>query len=146
MTTFLHAVSFPRNFFVVTALAAVLLLSGCASITKGTTDTLHVEITNCGESISCEASNKKGKWPFTAPGSVTFKKSDNPLVLVCQDGIETLTRSVTPTRGGMAWGNVVFGGVVGGGIDASTDAHWDIVDSVSLHRQYCRGKPTAPTE
>ena len=135
-----------RKFFIVTTLPALFLITGCASITKGTSDTLQVEIVNCGETITCEATNKKGTWEFTAPGSVTFKKSDNPLSISCKDGPETLTRSVQPTRGSMAWGNVVFGGPIGGGVDAATDAHWDIVDSVSLHRQYCRGKKVEAAE
>ena len=141
MKNFIQTAHFARNFFVV---AAILLLSGCASITKGTNDTLQVEIANCGESVSCEASNKKGKWPFKAPGSVTFKKSDNALDITCQDGPETLTHSLTPKRARMAIVYYVFG--IGGLIDIVTDAHWDIVDSVSLHREYCHNSKTATAE
>ena len=96
MKNFIQTTHFARNFFVVAALPAILLLSGCASITKGTKDTLQVKTANCGESISCEASNKKGKWPFKAPGSVTFKKSDNALDITCQDGPKTLTHLTHP--------------------------------------------------
>ena len=42
--------------------------------------------------------------------------------------------------------NIVIGGISGGLIDTVTDAHWDIVDSVSLHRKYCHNPKTAPAE
>ena len=83
---------------------------------------------------------QKGSWPFKAPGPITFKKSDSNLTLRCKDGDSTLTRVITPTRGSMAWGNVIAGGAIGAGIDASTDAHWETIDSISLHRQNCRGE------
>ncbi len=40
----------------------------------------------------------------------------------------------------MAWGNIIIGGIIGGGVDASTDAHWEMVDSISIHRKTCYGK------
>ncbi|WP_423910067.1 hypothetical protein [Candidatus Spongiihabitans sp.] len=79
-----------------------VLLSGCATITKGTTDTLQVTVSNCGEPIECTASNKKGSWPFTAPGPVIFKNSDDDLNIVCQDGDSVITQRVSPVRGEMA--------------------------------------------
>ena len=114
---------------------------GCATVTKGTESILLVEIANCGERIPCTATNKKGAWEFTAPGSVTVKKSDEPLVLRCEDEDDYVTRSVTPSRGSMIWGNAVLGGVIGAAVDGSTDAHWELPESVTLHRRFCRGKP-----
>ncbi len=116
-------------------------LVGCASITKGTMDNIQVSITNCTELVQCTATNKKGEWQFTAPGAVKFKKSDDPLTIVCNDGDGVVTVQVVPTRGGMAWGNILLGGVIGGGVDSSTDAHWDIPDSIFLARNYCYGEP-----
>ena len=43
----------------------------------------------------------------------------------------------------MIWGNALLGGVIGAGVDASTDAHWDLPDTVTLHRKFCRGEPVA---
>jgi len=121
------------------ALAAVMLfgLQGCASVTKGTKDTIQVQVSNCSNPMDCTATNKKGTWTFTAPGPVTFKKSDQDLIIACNDGGSILTRSLRPTRGGMIWGNVLIGGIIGGGVDAMTDAHWDMADSLILHRDNC---------
>ncbi len=173
------AVRVARVLFAVASLFTVALLSGCATIFKGTTDTVHVSIANCGEPISCEASNsqkitrtkseggaltakeyrakndpynrqrKKSQSPgvvenvvrrFTAPGVVSFDKTENPLTITCQDGDKVLRTQVAPQPGGYLWLNLLF--FPGFAVDAATDAHWYMPDSVTLHRAYCRGKKT----
>ena len=114
-----------------------VLLSGCASIVEGKKDTLQIDISNCNKPMKCVASNKKGDWDFRAPGPATFKKSDDQLIITCEDGDEVISRTVKPTRGSMAWGNIVFGGIIGGAVDASSDAHWEMVDSVLISRSNC---------
>lgn len=116
--------------------------AGCATITKGKTDTVQVQISNCAEAIPCTATNKKGAWDFEAPGPVTFDKSDEDLVITCEDGPGNLTVRTTPKKSSMVWGNVLFGGIIGGGVDASTDAHWETVDSLTINRNYCYGEKT----
>ena len=101
---------------------------------------MNIQIGNCPERISCTATNKKGTWDFTAPGAVKFKKSDDPLTVTCEDGPGSISLQVVPERGSMAWGNIIIGGIIGGGIDSSTDAHWDISDNLVLSRAYCYGK------
>ena len=124
------------------AIAGLILIlsTGCSSITKGRTDVVNVNISNCGEPTECSATNKKGTWDFTAPGPVTVKKSDDPLTIKCQDGEDVVTRTLAPTSGEMIWGNVLVGGGIGAAIDASTDAHLDLPDTTTLVRQSCRGK------
>jgi hypothetical protein len=119
------------------AIAMSIGMQGCATVTKGTTDTIQVNVSNCGESMYCTASNKKGSWSFTAPGPVTFKKSDNDLVITCDDGGAIITQRLKPTRGGMIWGNVLIGGIIGGTLDAITDAHWNTADSLTFNRNNC---------
>ena len=120
-------------------LIAAAISSGCATVTKGTTQAVQVEVANCSERMDCEASNKKGTWTFTAPGPVTIKKSDDSLIIRCDDGDRVLTRQIAPNRNPMIWGNVLVGGVIGAGADAITDAHWDLPETVTLMRQFCRG-------
>ena len=129
-----------NTIFVILFLSMAIFASGCASITKGTKDTMQIQVGNCPESINCTAQNKKGTWIFTAPGAVQFKKSDDPLTITCDDGPGKITVQVVPQRGSMAWGNIIVGGIIGGGVDSSTDAHWDIADSLVLSRKYCAGK------
>ena len=122
-------------------LTLAILGGGCASITKGTSDVVNVEIANCGEVVDCTASNKKGSWDFKVPGSVRIKKSDEALSITCADGDATITRTVEPQGDSMIWGNVLFGGIIGAGVDSSTDANQELPDTITLNRQTCRGKP-----
>jgi hypothetical protein len=129
------------------AVVACLLVAttGCASITKGTKGVTQVQIDNCAEVISCDGTNKKGTWKFSAPGPLKYKKSDDDMVIACEDGPgEQLSVRMSPTKSAMVWGNVLVGGVIGGGVDASTDAHWDYPESITLHRRYCNGVAVEP--
>ena len=155
--------------FVVVSLFTAALLSGCATIFKGSTDNVHVAIANCGEPIMCKAHNNQAKkfirweketdspflrkkivsekivWDFTAPGTVAFDKSENPLTITCQDGDELLRTQIAPEPGGWLWLNIIAPiPLVGFFVDAGTDAHWQTPDSVTLNRAYCRGKKTGP--
>ncbi len=129
-----------KNSFVLAVALAALILTGCASITQGTEDSIYVDISNCSETVKCTATNKKGTWEFTAPGSVRFQKSDNALHIACEDEDSVASATVTPTSGEMVWGNIIFGGIVGAAVDASSDAHWTTQDSITVHRETCRGK------
>lgn len=125
--------------YTIPAIGLATLGTGCATITKGTTDTVQVQVSNCAEPISCTATNKKGSWEFEAPGPVTFDKSDEDLVISCKDGPGNLTVKTSPQKSSMVWGNVLVGGIIGGGVDASTDAHWETVDTLTITRNYCYG-------
>ena len=109
-----------------------LALSGCATITKGTSETVDVQLRNCPNDMDCTATNKKGTWQFTAPGVVRVTKSDDALRIECRSGEQLVTRSITPTSDSSIWGNVLVGGVIGAGVDASSDAHWELQDSITL--------------
>ena len=122
---------------VIAILGILFLISGCASITRGTKESINVETANCGKPTQCTASNKKGTWEFTAPGSVTVKRSDEGLKIRCKDGDEYVIRSVTPNREEMIWGNVLFGGIIGGAVDANSDAHWELPETITIHRENC---------
>lgn len=118
-------------------MAWLLLAGGCASVTMGDEQTIMVETSNCGKPTQCSIMNKKGSWDFTAPGSVTIKKSDDSLVVRCQDGDDYVTRSVTPNKDKMIWGNVILGGGLGAFYDAHTDAHWEFPEVITIHRENC---------
>ena len=83
---------------------------------------------------------QEGDLGFHCTRSSQIKNSDDPLTITCEDGPGKISVQVVPERGAMGWGNIVFGGIIGGGVDASSDAHWDISDSLVLSRKVCNGK------
>lgn len=111
------------KFFSAGALAATCLaLSACASITRGTQETVKVYVSPADALI---ASNI-GLSCNTSPCSLKVSRKTEFALTVSKEGYEKQTILVTTgvAPGGVAGmaGNVVFGGVIGVGIDAATGA------------------------
>ena len=112
--------------YVATLLAAITVFStGCASITRGTTDTLVIESDPAGADVKL-STGLSGKTP------VSFKlpRKNDLTVTISKPGFETLTVNVTSQvvgagSAGMA-GNVLVGGLIGVAVDASTGAMKDL--------------------
>jgi hypothetical protein len=107
------------------ALAALILVSGCASVTRGTKDTLVVESDPAGADVRLSTGGA-GK----TPTSFQLPRKKMLDVFIEKDGYEPLTIHVSSQVSGtgavgMA-GNVLIGGIVGVGIDAWTGAAKDL--------------------
>lgn len=116
-----------KNLTIALLLASVygLLLSGCASITRGTKDVLVVNSEPMGAKV-CLSNGMMGITP------ATFKLPRDSVLTVTIDKPGYKTASVlvdhcTATSGavGMA-GNIVFGGIIGAGVDAMSGATQDL--------------------
>ena len=107
-------------------LASVLLtLSGCATITRGTKDTLVVESDPAGANVSL-SNGLTGK----TPTSFKLPRKENLVVTISKEGYETLTVNVNSQvsgagGAGMA-GNVLFGGLIGAAVDGGSGAMKDL--------------------
>ncbi len=102
------------------------MTSGCASIVSGSSQSVSVETNACREA-TCELRNDKGKWYVTkTPGSVTIQRSYEDLVVSCRKGDETSpTSAYKSTTKGMAFGNILFGGIIGAGVDVASGAAYE---------------------
>lgn len=113
------------NFFGRTILPILFILpaAGCASIVDGTSQTLSVQTMANGEQVSgaeCALNSNKGSWFVKTPGTVTVHRGYDPLNLKCtKEGYQPAIDSVASTTKGMAFGNLLFGGVIGAGVDMS---------------------------
>ena len=122
---------------------AVLGLQACASIVSGTSQSLSVDTPGCA-AARCALSNDKGKYfvPST-PGTVTVSRSYNNLQVTCsREGATSDPLSVSSTTKAMAFGNILFGGVIGVGVDAATGAAYDYPQLISVAMQ-CGAGPLA---
>jgi hypothetical protein len=127
-------------------LPCVLALGGCASIVSGSMQSVSVDTPGC-EGARCELSNDKGRWyvPLT-PGSVSLQRSYNNLQVVCRKGDVAATPvSVASTTKGMAFGNILFGGVIGAGVDVGSGAAYDYPQSISVPMQCSPATSAAAT-
>ncbi len=113
------------------ALASIALLgSGCASIVSGQNQSVSVETrTRQGQSLlgaNCKLTNDKGIWFVTSPGSVSVRRSYEDMLINCdKEGQEPGIASAKSSTKAMAFGNILFGGIIGGGVDAATGAAYD---------------------
>jgi len=108
-------------------------LSGCASITSGTSQNVTVVTEKEVTGASCELTDSKGgKWyvPNT-PGTATVRKGDGPMTLICKkDGYKPATHMVDETIAGATFGNIILGGGIGILVDAATGAAQHYPDKI----------------
>lgn len=131
------------RFFAIAALSA-LCLNGCATITRGSTQSWTVETDPAGADISLSSGEtckspctlkKKRKHPFT----VNIKKEG-------YDPVKTDVQSSVSGAGaaGMA-GNILVGGLIGLGVDAGTGANKDLKPNPLVVKLVATTTPAATT-
>lgn len=121
------------------AAAAIIVspfLTGCASIVNGTNQVVSVEARNNGEMLSgatCKLVNGKGVFYVTTPGTVTVHRAYDDLLVKCEKenappGLATVKSSTK----GMAFGNILFGGVIGAAVDTGSGAAYDYPSLITV--------------
>jgi hypothetical protein len=109
----------------VVAIAIATFLPGCASIVSGQNQPVSIDVPQC-EGANCKLMNDKGTWFVKAPGSVTVSRAYGDLTVTCsKEGFGASTNTVASTTKAMAAGNIIFGGVIGVGVDVATGAAYD---------------------
>jgi phosphoketolase len=127
-------------------LALMLALVGCATITKGTTQTIAVDTPGV-PGATCTIQTPNGPRGLVTPGNVALDKQSAGLPITCTKECYTMGSSMIPSNTeAMAAGNVLLGGVVGLGVDAATGAmnkYPDLVTVAMLPDPAC-GSPRQP--
>jgi hypothetical protein len=117
-------------------LCAVTIFSGCASIVDGSTQTLSVQTTKGTSTLAganCVLTNNKGTWFVTSPGTVAIHRAYDDLSVVCKkDGEEPGAMTIKSSAKGMAFGNIVAGGIIGAAIDMGTGAAYDYPSLITV--------------
>ncbi len=118
-----------RSSLIGAAVAATFTFTGCASIVSGNNQSLSVTTQKNGSDVAgakCSLVNDKGTWFLTSPGSVTVRRSYGDLAVDCKmDGSDPGLASVKSSTKAMAFGNILFGGIIGVGVDTATGAAYD---------------------
>jgi len=111
------------------AVAVAANLTGCASIVSGTSQIVSVETLQPSgrvDGASCKLENEKGVYYVTTPGTVTVRRAYGDMSVRCEKpGMEAGVASIKSSTKGMAFGNVLFGGVIGAGVDVASGAAYD---------------------
>lgn len=111
------------KFASIAAIAALgVAVSGCATIIKGTSQTIVVT-TPPVTGATCVLSSKEGSWTVVTPGSVKVEKSKEDVLAKCTlPGYQDATAVIPSNFQGWTLGNIILGGVIGVGVDAASGA------------------------
>lgn len=102
-----------KKILAVTLLSAAFITAGCASIMHGTTQKVGISSSPTGASVSID--NKTyGSTPLFAD----LKRGSEHIVSIEMPGYEKSQLTITKSVSGWVWGNIIFGGLIGLGVDA----------------------------
>lgn len=141
------------NLRIVGLLAAVTVLSGCASIVNGTQQSISV-VAKTPESVEvvgarCALSNTKGDWFITTPASVTVHRGYGVMTIKCDHPDWLGELEAKSTTKAMAFGNILFGGAIGLTVDIANGSAYDYPQLIAVPMQSKRsvkqeGTPASP--
>jgi hypothetical protein len=102
---------------------AFISLTGCATIVKGTTQSVALDTPGAAGAKCTLTSSSVGSVTLVTPASVVLQKGSESVRVVCRkecfdDGVGLITSGTEA----MAAGNIIAGGVIGLGIDAASGA------------------------
>ncbi|MDB5394535.1 MAG: hypothetical protein JWM91_2041 [Rhodospirillales bacterium] len=126
----------------VVAVAALgLALSGCATVIEGADQTLRVT-TPPVVGAECIISGPTGSYHVTTPASVTIPRTQRDLHVECDKvGYEPAWATVQSHFNGATLGNVLAGGLIGVGVDATTGANYTFPTNIPLPMDPMKGPP-----
>ncbi len=121
-----------KNYSKLLALGLTLGLGACASIIEGESDRVELK-TQQNIPAQCQLSNGRGTYTINAPGSAEIKKSKTDLDINCHGADGSNAKKVVQSDM-ETWfiGNLVFGGIIGGGVDAATGSMWEYPKEISV--------------
>lgn len=119
----------------IVAMATVLgLLSGaCSTIVEGTDQPVTVITDPPGAACTVERAGVAIAVIDPTPGAITVDKSRDTLAVTCEKvDHQTSAAVLSPDFQEMTFGNILFGGVIGVAIDASSGAMNKYPDSITI--------------
>lgn len=140
----------PKSFAVVLVAIGAFQVAGCASIIKGSTAAINVTSPPV-TGANCTLSSSQGNWQLTTPASVTVERSKEDIQVRCtKEGYQDASAIIPSNFEGWTVGNLVFGGIIGVGVDAATGAMNDYpnafqVPMVPLNQVTLTPPPGTPT-
>ncbi len=114
-------------------LPAVLavLTGGCATIVDGGGQVISVNTVPSGASCTFDRNGHRIGMIASTPGTLAVDKSRKTIVVTCdKPGYQTVMGSDASQAGGMIFGNLIFGSVIGVIVDLATGADYEYGSSI----------------
>ena len=128
--------------------ALSVMLGGCASVTRGTTENISISSTPSG--VEAVVSGLEVPTTCTTPCAIVAKRSADITITFEKEGYQPqtvqLTKEVSGTGAAGFAGNLLAGGVIGMGVDAATGAATDHKPNpvIVTMQPLVRARPAAP--
>ena len=111
----------------------ITLLSACATIVNGSSQTVTVSTTPPAATCTVDRVGARIGAVAQTPGSVRLDKSKNDLSVTCsKPGFQTATVTKPPSFSGATFGNIIAGGVIGVVVDAASGANYEYPSDIRL--------------
>jgi hypothetical protein len=108
--------------------APLAIQTGCATVLKGTHQDIPVASDPSRASILVD-----GVRQGTTPASLNLPRKKSHVVTLELEGYESESVTLKPSIGGAVAGNIIAGGIIGWGVDASTGAQYNLnPDSINI--------------
>lgn len=104
-------------------LFGLVAVAGCATITRGTTQTVAINTPGVTGATCVLTSSAVGTMTVTTPAAVTLSKGSDSVIVRCnKDCYNEGSGVLSSNLEGMTAGNLIIGGVIGLGVDAASGA------------------------
>ena len=116
------------KFFLVVCLLCNGLLTGCATIVKGTTQDIAVASDPAEADVIAD-----GQQMGQTPIDLKLQRKRDHLITISKTGFQSKSIAVTKSIGGAVFGNIIAGGLIGWGVDATSGAQYNLSpESISV--------------
>ena len=110
-----------------------VLGTGCATLTKGSSQTVTVNTDPSGAMCTMTRDAKPVAVLNSTPGSVPVEKARGSIAVLCKkQGYQDAAGELAPEFQAMTLGNILFGGIVGVVVDAASGAMNQYPESVTI--------------
>lgn len=118
-----------RFFKLCASIASIVFLSGCATIMKD--DSQPVAFSTEPDDATVKFNSvARGKTPVTLMVKRSMKET---IVTIEKKGYRTETFPLEKSMSAMTFGNIIFGGIIGVGVDAATGKNTNYPDNVHIN-------------
>jgi hypothetical protein len=100
------------------------LSAGCGTIIHGSSQTLVVSSVPDGATIKLD-----NGMTFTTPSSIKLERKRDYVLTISKQGYMSQTIPINSVLSGWLAGNIVFGGIIGGGVDLASGAAYTLTPS-----------------
>lgn len=116
----------------ITLLLSLTFLSACAAIIDGSKREVMIETPDSAHA-ACKLSNGNGTWELpSTPGMRVVKGAYSNLDISCTDTVTGARgeTSINSSVNNWAFGNILFGGIIGVGVDMATGAAYEYPETI----------------